>query len=181
MIEAIVRYHFQEVLPVRHHVISVLAALVLGGCSDAEPQPDPAAETAEDTGFAALQQRGRDAMGVDQYTSTHLFDATPDGGRIELQRDEDDPAGVATIRQHLQEIAASFAAGDFSIPAFVHAEEVPGTAVMAARRDHITYTYRDLPRGGEVRITTTDAAALRAIHEFMAYQRQDHRAGGHVH
>jgi hypothetical protein len=165
---------------VRHYVIPVLAALVLGGCNNESP-PDSAAATPEDTGFAALQQRGHDAMGVDQYTSTHLFDATTDGGRIELQRAEDDAAGEATIRQHLQEIAASFAAGDFSIPAFVHAEEVPGTAVMAARREHITYTYRDLPRGGEVRITTTDAAALRAIHEFMAYQRQDHRAGGHEH
>src|SRR5687768_12733016 len=53
-----------------------------------------------DSGFAALQQRGKAAMGVDQYTSTHCFDALADGGRIELQRDSDDPAGVATIRAH---------------------------------------------------------------------------------
>jgi hypothetical protein len=181
MIEVSVRYTTKEKLLVRHFAIPALAALLLGGCNNTDPEPDPAAATAEDTGFAALQHRGHEAMGVDQYTSTHLFDATPDGGRIELQRDEDDATGVATIRQHLQEIAASFAAGDFSVPAFVHGEEVPGTAVMAARRDHITYTYRDLPRGGEVRITTTDAEALRAVHEFMEYQRQDHRAGGHEH
>jgi hypothetical protein len=137
--------------------------------------------TAADTGFAALQARGRRAMGVDQYTSTHRFDALADGGRIELQRDADDPEGIATIRTHLREIADAFSRGDFATPAFVHAEQVPGTDVMAARRAHIRYVYRDLPRGGEVRIVTEDAEALRAIHAFMAYQRGDHRAGGAVH
>jgi hypothetical protein len=28
-----------------------------------------------------------------------------------------------------------------------------------------------------VRITTRDADALRAVHEFLAFQRKDHRAG----
>jgi hypothetical protein len=117
-------------------------------------------------------------MGVDQHTSVHQFDALPDGGRIELQRGVDDPAGVAQIRQHLREIAAAFGASDFRTPGFVHAQEVPGTAVMAARRATITYTMRELPRGGEVRITTRDPEALAAVHAFIAFQRQDHRAGG---
>ena len=132
----------------------------------------------DDSAFAALQARGHRAMGVDQYTSTHLFDALPDGGRIELQRDADDPDGIAEIRRHLQEIVRAFASGDFSTPAFVHAEPVPGSAVMAAKRDVIRYSYRDLPRGGEVSIVTSDPEALAAIREFMAFQRQDHRAGG---
>ena len=51
-----------------------------------------------DTGFAAMQQRGKMAMGVDQTTSTHRFDALPDGGRIELQRDTDDSLGQAHNR-----------------------------------------------------------------------------------
>ena len=131
-----------------------------------------------DTAFAALQERGRAAMGVDQYTSTHRFDALPDGGRIELQRDTYDAEGIATIRAHLRSIAAAFAAGDFSTPAFVHVRQVPGVAVMAERRAAIRYAYRDLPRGGEVRITTADPAAIEAIHAFMAFQRGDHRAGG---
>ncbi len=120
-------------------------------------------------------------MGVDQYTSTHKFDALADGGRIELQRDASDPRDVATIRSHLQEVMSAFRRGDFSTPGFVHAQEVPGTSVMAARRSQIRYTYADLPQGGEIRMTTSDAEALRAIHEFVAFQRKDHRAGGHVH
>lgn len=134
-----------------------------------------------DSSFAAMQMRGEKAMGVDQYTSTHKFDALPDGGRIELQRDVDDTAGVSQIRAHLNEIATAFKSGDFSTPAFVHMQQVPGTRVMAAKRGVISYTYRDLPRGGELRIVTKDPEALEAIREFMAFQRQDHRAGGMDH
>ena len=135
----------------------------------------------EEPGFEALQQRGQAAMGVDQYTSTHRFDALADGGRIELQRDANDPRDVATIRAHLKEVMAAFQRGDFSTPAFVHAQEVPGTKVMAARKELLAYRYADLPQGGEIRITTADPEVLRALHEFVAFQRKDHRAGGHGH
>jgi hypothetical protein len=138
----------------------------------------PAAQAAPDSAFAALQARGHQAMGVDQYTSTHRFDALPDGGRVELQRDGDDAEGVATIRAHLRSIADAFSRGDFETPEFVHDQRVPGMDVMAARRAAIRYQYRDLPRGGEIRITTADAEALAALHAFMAFQRGDHRAGG---
>jgi hypothetical protein len=131
--------------------------------------------------FEALQARGQAAMGVNQYTSTHKFDALADGGRIELQRDANDPRDVATIRAHLREVMAAFKTGDFSTPGFVHAQEVPGTKVMAARKAHLAYVYADLPQGGEIRITTQDPEALRAVHEFMAFQRKDHRASGHAH
>lgn len=134
-----------------------------------------------DSTFAAMQMRGEMAMGVDQYTSTHKFDALPDGGRIELQRDVDDSAGVAQIRAHLQGIATAFKSGDFSTPAFVHMRQVPGTEVMAAKRAAISYTYRELPRGGELRIVTKDPNALKAIHEFLKFQREDHHAGGMDH
>ena len=140
-----------------------------------------AAPDGDGSEFAALQARGEMAMGVDQYTSTHLFDALPDGGRIEFRYDREDPEAIATIREHLQEIQAAFSAGDFSTPAFVHAEEVPGADVMAARADHIEYAYHELPRGGELRLTTSDPEALDAIRAFMAFQRDDHQAGGMDH
>jgi hypothetical protein len=135
----------------------------------------------EDPDFDALQERGQIGMGVDQYASTHLFDALPDGGRIEYQHGRDDPEGIDQIRRHLKEIQVAFKVGDFRTPAFIHAQEAPGTAVMAARREHIEYRYRDLPRGGELRLITDDPEALRAIREFMAFQRADHRAGGMDH
>lgn len=136
---------------------------------------------AVDPDFEALQERGAIGMGVDQYASTHVFDALPDGGRIEYQHDRDDAGGIEQIRRHLREIQAAFEAGDFSTPAFVHAQEVPGTDVMAARREHIDYVYQDLPRGGELRLITNDPQALEAIRSFMDFQRSDHRAEGMDH
>jgi hypothetical protein len=118
-------------------------------------------------------------MGVNQYTSAHVFEALPDGGRIVLQRQTDDSAGTATIRAHMSTIAEQFRRGDFAIPGFVHAQGVPGTDVMASHRARISYTADTLPRGGQVRITTTDPAALAAVHEFLAFQRREHHAAGH--
>jgi hypothetical protein len=143
----------------------------------AKHHPAPAAAP-KDSAFAALQERGKVAMGVDQYTSVHLFDALPDGGRIELQKPTGDSAEVKQIREHLQEIAGMFARGDFSTPQFVHMRAVPGTRVMAEKKSAIRYVYSPLPKGGELRLYTKDPDALQAIHEFMAFQRGDHRAGG---
>ena len=131
-----------------------------------------------DSAFAAMQERGKAAMGVDQYASTHHFDALPDGGRIELQLNAPDSAGVARIRAHMREIAQAFKAGDFSTPSIVHLREVPGAKVMAAKRALISYEPADLPLGAELRIRTQDVEALRAIHEFMAFQRSEHHATG---
>jgi hypothetical protein len=137
------------------------------------------ADTAADTGFAAMQERGKMAMGVDQYTSAHVFEDLPDGGRIVLQREPPDTAGTGAIRTHMAMIANAFAQGDFNVPGFVHAQDVPGAATMAALRSRITYAADTLPRGGEVRITTADSAAVTAIHEFLAFQRTAHHAEGH--
>jgi hypothetical protein len=137
------------------------------------------AEAEADSAFSDVQRRGRAAMGVDQYTSTHLFQPLPDGGRIELQRDTADSADRLRILEHMQQIAAAFGAGDFAVPGFVHAREVPGTAVMAARRGRIRYAVESLPRGAAVRLTSGDSSAIEAIHEFLAFQRRDHRAGAH--
>lgn len=138
----------------------------------------------EDSAFRALQGRGRTVMGVDQYTSIHRFDALPDGGRIELQRDRDDSAGTAAIRAHMRTIALAFGRGDFTAPATVHLETVPGVPVMRARRASIRYEPIDLPRGAALRIRTSDDAAITAVHQFLDYQRREHRttdAGPHAH
>jgi len=155
------------------------AVLVLvAGQARAQSAPPPHHVASSDTSFAELQRRGKAIMGVDQYTSVHEFDALRDGGRIELQRATDDSAGTRTIREHLRTIAAAFRAGDFSTPAMVHLREVPGTRAMAAKRAAISYAVRDLPRGGELVMTTSDRDAIAAIHEFMAFQRGEHHAGG---
>ena len=150
-----------------------LAALVACSGRDKSGQAD--------TAFAALQKRGETAMGVNQYTSQHVFEPLADGGRIVLQRKETDSVGEAAIRAHMREISASFSKGDFVVPGFVHAtDNVPGTAAMKRLRTEISYTPRDLPNGAEVVISTKNPEAVSAIHEFLAFQRMDHRAGMHA-
>ncbi len=120
-------------------------------------------------------------MGVDQYRSAHRFDALPDGGRIELQSLTGDSADVVRDQAALPGNTAAFMAGDFSKPFEVHAGVVPGTPLMRQRRERIRYTRRDLSLGAELRLTTADAELVRAIHDFLAFQRSDHRAPGNAH
>ena len=156
-------------------IVLTLPARVVAQSHDTHAHPP---STRKDSAFGAMQARGKDAMGVDQYTSVHRFDDLEDGGRIELQRDRDDAEGVAAIRAHMRAIARAFAAGDFSTPATVHLEAVPGSATMRARRSAIVYEPVDLPRGAALRIRTSDREAVAAIHRFLAYQRREHRAAG---
>jgi hypothetical protein len=161
----------------RLRIMLLATALAAGACSRAAA-PSSEHQSSTDSSFAAMQNRGKMAMGVDQNTSTHSFDVLPNGGRIELLRDVDDSLGIAQIRAHLRLIQHAFQAGDFSTPQFVHMQAMPGTAEMAKKRDVIAYSYHDLPRGGEVVMTTTDSEALAAIHAFMGAQRMEHHASG---
>lgn len=157
-------------------MLALGAATTLVACHREGSQAGRRAATAGDSGFAGVQRRGAAVMGVNQYTSRHVFQPLADGGRIELQRSVDDSAGVAQIRRHMQMIARQFADGDFRLPGVVHDREVPGTRIMAERRDAIHYTVESLPRGGAVRVQSGDSLAVRAIHDFLAFQRQDHHA-----
>jgi len=130
--------------------------------------------------FSAMQMRGEHVMGVNQYTSAHVFEDLPNGGRIVLERaDAADTADIKRIRAHMHEITDAFRAGDFTKPFEVHAQTVPGTDVLAQKRGAISYVASDRPRGGEVRITTSDPAAVAAVHDFLAFQRGAHHAAAH--
>jgi len=161
---------------------AALLLLVVGACVDRPARGGSPALTlardSADSAFARVQARGHAAMGVDQYTSSHRFESLPDGGRISLQRDPRDSAGVAQIRSHMRGIAVAFARGDFALPGFVHDRDVPGTAAMAAHRSRITYAADTLPGGGQLRLQTSDPSAIAAIHVCLGFQRQDHHSTG---
>jgi hypothetical protein len=156
----------------------LLLPSVLGSCSNAvgKRRHTNTGSATSDSVFAEVQARGHVAMGVDQYTSQHKFEPLPDGGRIALQRDMRDTAGVYRIRAHMTRIASAFGQGDFTLPGFVHAREVPGTREMRGRRSVIRYTADTVPGGAVVRLKSADSTAIAAIHQFLAFQRHDHRA-----
>ncbi|MDP9204586.1 MAG: hypothetical protein M3P12_03890 [Gemmatimonadota bacterium] len=156
-------------------LLIALTLLGIAGCGR-----DDRREPQTDSSFAALQERGETAMGVNQYTSQHVFEPLADGGRIVLQRKQSDSVGETAIRSHMRTISRSFSRGDFAVPGFVHATgDVPGTKIMARLKSEISYTARDLAGGAEVLIASRNPEAISAIHEFLAFQRMDHRAGMH--
>ena len=178
-----------------HHGIPLIVACF--ACSSASPDKAAATDTVDhetmtagqhsamhetpglsDSSFAELQKRGATVMGVDQYQSSHKFDITTDGGRIELQRSAKDSLDIAQIRAHMKDIQKAFLAGDFAKPFAVHDREMPGTVVMTRQKARIRYVYSDLPRGAELRLVTDHPEARAAIAEFMKAQRGEHRSTG---
>jgi hypothetical protein len=124
---------------------------------------------------ADLKTRGNAAMGFDQDKTTHRFRTSATGGSIEVEvKDAADTTSLAQIREHLKAIAAGFADGDFSRPIATHAEVPPGVATLQRLKGEVTYAYADSPHGGVVRIRTSNAEALSAVHEFLRYQIQEH-------
>jgi hypothetical protein len=48
---------------------------------------------------------------------------------------------------------------------------------MKAKHASINYVFEQMPSGGRVRIKTTDADALKAVHQFLTFQIDEHRTG----
>jgi hypothetical protein len=128
---------------------------------------------------AAGDQRGAAGMGFDQSGTSHHFSLFADGGAIEVNvRNPADAGNRDAIRSHLPHIAMMFGRGKFDAPMMVHdSADVPGTRVMADRKDAIRYHYVETPNGGRVNIVTTDREALDAVHVFLKFQIADHKTG----
>ena len=167
---------------IRTITFSALALLVASGTL-AQHASRPAGMTHEQhmaqmQKDAAIKDHGAAAMGFDQDTTTHHFRMYSDGGAIDVSaHDTSDLAGIDRVRRHLQEIAAAFRRGDFGKPQATHSEVPPGVPVMQRLTHAITYTYCQTPGGGIVGISTTDAEARAAIHEFLVYQVREHKTG----
>jgi hypothetical protein len=48
---------------------------------------------------------------------------------------------------------------------------------MKRLKADIQYKYEETPAGGRVVISTNNPAALQAVHEFLAFQIDDHQTG----
>ena len=129
-----------------------------------------------DAHAAAVDHRHDETTGMAPDTSVHHFALTSRGGVIRLEAvTATDEAGRDAARQHLEHVAQSFAAGDFSMPMFIHGQLPPGAAAMTRRRDSIRYRYEPTDRGGQITIDTSNRQARRAIHDFLRFQIRDHR------
>jgi hypothetical protein len=124
---------------------------------------------------ADVDHRHDEATGVSHEGAVHHFGIAKDGGSIRLEvTDASATEARDRIREHLQMVARSFAAGDFALPMLIHDRVPPGVEVMKTHKDAIHYAYAPSEKGGVVSISTRDAEALDAVHEFLRFQIRDH-------
>ncbi len=158
-------------------MIESLALLLLPALVAVGPVQDHAScpMASPDAHRAEVDHRHDEATGVAHEGAVHHFLLAKDGGAIRLEvTDPSHTDARDRIRTHLQMIARSFAAGDFALPMLIHDRVPPGVEVMKEQKDAIRYAYEPTDNGGLVRISTRDARALAAIHEFLRFQIRDH-------
>jgi len=125
-----------------------------------------------------MNMRGDKAMGFDHLKTTHHFLLANDGGSIQVEaNDPKDNESRDQIRRHLRHIAMMFSEGNFDVPMLIHEKTPPGSDVMQKLKADINYKYKELERGASIQISTNNAAALQAIHDFLRFQIKEHMTG----
>jgi hypothetical protein len=126
--------------------------------------------------------KGATVMPFDLMRTTHFFDDTPGGGIETITvNDRKDARQIALIRSHLAEEAKRFGRGDFSDPARIHGQDMPGLDALARAGDKLQVKYRKLPAGASLTYVSRDAAVIAGVHAWFAAQRSDHAAHSHMH
>jgi hypothetical protein len=150
-------------------VLLALAVSAQSGHHDDRMAPD-------NKHYDQVNQHGDMAMGFSHLKTTHHFRLSRSGGSIEvLAKDPNDAASRDQVRMHLQHVSQLFKSGDFSAPMETHGRVPPGVPTMQRLKADITYRYEETARGGKVLISTANPKAVKAIHEFLRFQIQDHR------
>lgn len=161
----------------------VLASLFAAGAAAAlaarTPAKPPASATpAPSHHHEAVAERGDHVMGFDHAKTTHHFTLTETGGVIAVSANEASDAGSRdAIRRHLQHEARMLSEGDFHDPMAIHDRVPPGVPVLKRDHEKIRWTYGDTPQGGAITIAASNAEDLKAVHEFLRFQIEDHGTG----
>lgn len=122
-----------------------------------------------------MAERGALVMPFDLDATTHVFDATSDGGVQTVTADDPgDRTQIGLIRAHLREERENFGRGDFSDPAAIHGHDMDGVADLTAGYRDITVSYTSLPDGAQLRYRTDRPELVEAVHAWFARQTLDH-------
>jgi len=125
-----------------------------------------------------MNKRGDKHMGFDHLKTTHHFLLANDGGSINVEaNDVKDSESRDQIRRHLRHIAMMFGEGNFEVPMLIHEKTPPGSEVMKQLKSEIRYEFIETERGASIKISTTNAQAVKAIHEFLTFQITEHKTG----
>jgi len=126
--------------------------------------------------------RGAEVMPFDLEATTHVFEKTADGGTQEVVADDPgDEHNVAAVREHLREEAGAFSRGEYSDPASIHGEDMPGLAKLEAGAERVDVRYEEIPDGARVVFETEDRELVAALHDWFDAQFSDHGAAAAGH
>jgi hypothetical protein len=119
--------------------------------------------------------RGAKVMPFDLEQTTHVFQKLDDGGLQKVVvKDPSNKKQIALIQAHLKEEAEKFRKGDFSDPAKIHGEDMPGLTQLKAGAGKIDIRYTALSDGAQIRYTAKDPKLVTALQQWFAAQLSDH-------
>lgn len=145
-----------------------------------------AVEKANESRLDEVAKRGAHVMPFSLERTTHVFSKTAKGGLQQvIVKDNSDTGQIDLICGHLSKISQEFKKGDFSNPARIHGEDMPGLAELrAATPGQIKIVYRELLNGAEIDYSTDEMKIVEAIHNWFDAQLSDHArhaVSGHPH
>lgn len=145
-----------------------------------------AVEKAAEERLDEVAKRGAHVMPFSLEQTTHIFSKTEKGGLQQvIAKDSSNIEQIKLIREHLSKISKEFIQGDFSDPAKIHGEGMPGLAELRRTQPgQIKIVYKELPNGAEIDYSTTDTKLVEAIHKWFDAQLSDHARHaipGHLH
>jgi hypothetical protein len=152
--------------------VAIVVATLAAGCGDNGTAAAPTADRQ-----AQVAERGQTVMPFDLDRTTHHFTKTGSGGvQTVVADDPQDGNQVGLIRQHLQQEADRFRRGDFTDPASIHGDQMPGLAVLRTSASKVAVEYATTSDGARITYTSGDTAIITALHAWFDAQVGDHGA-----
>ncbi|MDZ4339759.1 MAG: aspartate carbamoyltransferase [candidate division NC10 bacterium] len=138
--------------------------------------PVLALEEASELRLDEVARRGAQVMPFSLEQTTHIFTKTEKGGLQQvIVKETSNTEQVKLIQAHLSKISREFAQGDFSDPAKIHGEGMPGLAELRkAKPGEIRVEYKELTNGAQIDYSTDDPALIEAVHQWFEVQLSDH-------
>ena len=124
-----------------------------------------------------VHQMSHSVMPFDMSKTLHIFKMTESGGIQQvIVKDPGDTDQILLIRRHLRYEAQRFEHGNYSDPAMLHGEDMPGLKDLQRGASHIKVSYSTIPAGAEITFETEDRHLLTAIHRWFGAQLSEHGA-----
>jgi len=138
--------------------------------------PSYAADKASEQRLDEVVARGVKVMPFSLEQTTHIFSKTAQGGIQQvIVKQADNLEQINYIRQHLAKISADFKKCDFSNPAKIHGNAMPGLKqLQQAKPGQIDIVYKELANGAEITYSTAVPELKIAIHQWFDAQLTDH-------